>query len=95
MTDAESPSNTSPRARTTSSNSLPGILRKPSVELADNDPPTSPSPMDYYSDDDSDNDELIHPNNSTPMRKQDGTFDLCESMWKRRGGLGRNAENKW
>ena len=24
-----------------------------------------------------------------------GQFDLCGSMWKRRGGLGRNAERNW
>ncbi len=24
-----------------------------------------------------------------------GKFDLCGSMYKRRGGFGRNAENKW
>ncbi len=24
-----------------------------------------------------------------------GQFDLCGSMWKRRGGLGRNVEKNW
>ncbi len=32
---------------------------------------------------------------STPAMSAKGTFDLCGSMYKRRGGLGRNAENKW
>ena len=26
---------------------------------------------------------------------KNGRFDLCGSMYKRRGGFGRNAENNW
>jgi hypothetical protein len=60
---------------------------------------------DYYSDDDDSDD--IDGDNGRNSRKysgdiinvtrasKDGSFDLCGSMYKRRGGLGRNAENKW
>ncbi|KAL7536650.1 hypothetical protein ACHAXR_009841, partial [Thalassiosira sp. AJA248-18] len=35
-------------------------------------------------------------NITTPRgTKNVGQFDLCGSMWKRRGGLGRNAERNW
>ena len=32
---------------------------------------------------------------STAAGGSDPRFDLCGSMWKRRGGLGRNAERNW
>lgn len=61
-----------------------------------------PSPSDYFTDEDDSEEEIEQ---TTPRRRyselnprahrQDGNFDLCESMYKRRGGLGRNAENKW
>ena len=60
---------------------------------------------DYYSDDD-DSDDIDGDNRRTSRKysgdiinvtraPKDGSFDLCGSMYKRRGGLGRNAENKW
>jgi hypothetical protein len=73
---------TSPRPRIGSTSSL---KRDDEVVL---------SPSDYYSDDDSGVVEEETPRQRVPTR-HDGSFDLCGSMWKRRGGLGRNAENKW
>ena len=32
---------------------------------------------------------------TTPRQTVPGQFDLCGSMYKRRGGFGRNAENNW
>eukprot|EP00804_Cyclotella_cryptica_P010633 CCRYP_005452-RB/>CCRYP_005452-RB protein AED:0.07 eAED:0.07 QI:257/1/1/1/1/1/4/322/654 len=59
---------------------------------------------DYYSDDD--DSVEIDGGDGNPRKysgdginviraQKDGSFDLCGSMYKRRGGLGRNAENKW
>ena len=56
---------------------------------------------DVFSDDDSTStaDEMgeLTPRNYSDLneRAKDGSFDLCGSMYKRRGGLGRNAENSW
>ena len=35
------------------------------------------------------------PRTMIPTTSTTADFDLCGSMWKRRGGLGRNAERKW
>ena len=51
------------------------------------------SPVDYF-DDDSETEIETTPRRYS-VHRQDGSFDLCASMYKRRGGLGRNAENKW
>ena len=57
----------------------------------------------YYDDDDDDDDEsavdvaegemAVRPTGSGEATAMQ--FDLCGSMWKRRGGLGRNREKNW
>ena len=57
----------------------------------------------YYDDDDDDDDDsavdvaegemAVRPTGSGEATAMQ--FDLCGSMWKRRGGLGRNREKNW
>jgi hypothetical protein len=37
----------------------------------------------------------IHTTTASSSNNKNGRFDLCGSMYKRRGGFGRNAENNW
>ena len=50
---------------------------------------------DIQRDDSGDIVDALAPGEQIITPKAAGQFDLCGSMWKRRGGLGRNAERNW